>query len=103
MREEKKPPPFFGLVIQPVYQGAAETQWVGHMPTRTFRFPHVTSINCVSYRRTSRNPMLLLRLFGLLLFRLDTVEFEALLFQLPPRLTRFVPEEGLPNMIPKAA
>jgi hypothetical protein len=38
--------------------------------------------------------LLLFRLCGLLLFRLAERVFDALLFQLPPRLTRFVPEEG---------
>ena len=42
--------------------------------------------------RTTRKPRLLLRLFGLLLFRLDTVQLFALLFQEPPRLTRLEPE-----------
>ena len=35
--------------------------------------------------------MLLLALFGLLLLRLATRQLLALLFQLPPRLTRFEP------------
>ena len=38
-----------------------------------------------------RKPMLLLRLPGLLLLRLADRRFCALLFQSPPRLTRFVP------------
>ena len=36
-----------------------------------------------------RKPRLLLRLSGLLLFRLPVVQFLELLFQLPPRFTRF--------------
>ena len=36
-----------------------------------------------------RKPSLLLRLSGLLLFRLPAVQFLELLFQLPPRFTRF--------------
>lgn len=36
-------------------------------------------------------PRLLLRFEGELLLRLATRQFEALLFQLPPRLTRFEP------------
>ena len=36
-----------------------------------------------------RKPRLLLRLSGLLLFRLPAVQFLELLFQLPPRFTRF--------------
>jgi len=41
--------------------------------------------------RTRRKPLLLLRLAGLLLLRLATRQLFALLFQLPPRCTRFVP------------
>jgi hypothetical protein len=40
---------------------------------------------CGIQGQTTRNPMLLLALFGLLLFRMDTVQLSALLFQLPPR------------------
>lgn len=39
----------------------------------------------------SRKPMLLLLLFGLLLLRFATRQLLALLFQLPPRLTRLEP------------
>ena len=39
-----------------------------------------------------RKPLLLFRLSGLLLFRLAERQFLALLFQLPPRFTRFDPE-----------
>lgn len=46
----------------------------------------------IELERTTRKPRLLFRLFGLLLFRLDTVQLEALLFQEPPRLTRLEPE-----------
>ncbi len=42
-----------------------------------------------------RNPMLLLRLDGELLLRLATRQFVALLFQLPPRLTRLEPYENV--------
>jgi len=38
-----------------------------------------------------RKPMLLLRLFGRLLLRLAERQFLALLFQLPPRITRLLP------------
>ena len=39
------------------------------------------------------------RLFGLLLFRLETVQLDALLFQLPPRLTRLEPDAApVPNV-----
>jgi hypothetical protein len=38
-----------------------------------------------------RKPLLLLRLSGLLLLRFETRQFLALLFQLPPRKTRFEP------------
>ena len=40
--------------------------------------------------------MLLLTLFGLLLLRLPTRQLLALLFQLPPRMTRFEPYEQNP-------
>jgi hypothetical protein len=40
---------------------------------------------------TRRKPRLLLRLSGLLLLRIATRQFPALLFQLPPRCTRFKP------------
>ena len=38
-----------------------------------------------------RKPRLLFRLSGVFLFRLAERQFWALLFQLPPRLTRFEP------------
>lgn len=38
-----------------------------------------------------RNPLLLFLLSGLLLLRLDTRQLLALLFQLPPRMTRLLP------------
>ena len=44
----------------------------------------------VSWRAT-RKPRLLLRFSGLLLLRLATRQFSALLFQLPPRFTRLEP------------
>lgn len=47
---------------------------------------------CRAQRRRTRNPILLFWLYGLLLLRLATVALEASLFQLPPRLTRLVPE-----------
>ena len=43
--------------------------------------------------------MLLLRLFGLLLLRFCTVQLSALLFQLPPRLTRFEPDDAPKNAL----
>ena len=43
-------------------------------------------------RQARRKPRLLFLLSGLLLFRLPTVQLFALLFQLPPRLTRSVPD-----------
>ena len=43
-------------------------------------------------RQARRKPRLLFLLSGLLLFRLPTVQLFALLFQLPPRLTRLVPD-----------
>ncbi len=42
---------------------------------------------------TRWKPLLLFSFDGLLLFRLDEVQLFALLFQLPPRFTRFDPEE----------
>lgn len=41
--------------------------------------------------KTRRKPLLLLRLSGLLLLRFATRQFSGLLFQLPPRITRFEP------------
>ena len=38
-----------------------------------------------------RNPLLLFLLSGLLLLRFDTRQLSALLFQLPPRMTRLEP------------
>lgn len=43
---------------------------------------------------TIRKPMLLLRLSGVLLLRFAERTFLALLFQLPPRITRFELESG---------
>ena len=40
--------------------------------------------------------MLLFVLAGVLLFRLATVAFDALLFQFPPRITRLEPAPSLP-------
>ena len=47
--------------------------------------------------RANRKPLLLLRLSGVLLLRLDTRQFCALLFQLPPRNTRLEPLSRLPD------
>ena len=44
-----------------------------------------------------RNPMLLLLLNGLLLLRFATRQLFALLFQLPPRFTRFEPDGRRPE------
>ena len=46
--------------------------------------------------KTTRKPILLFRLFGLLLLRLVDQRLPDELFRLP-RLTRFVPEEALPT------
>ena len=55
-----------------------------------FRGCHPTLL--LSYgTKTRRKPILLFRLSGLLLFRLADRQFSALLFQLPPRITRFEP------------
>ena len=45
-------------------------------------------------RGTSGNPTLLFVLSGLVLFRFATRQLFALLFQLPPRITRFEPDAG---------
>lgn len=59
-------------------------------------FGRITVITCrrtlKELERTTRKPTLLLRLLGELLFRLDTEQLFALLFQAPPRLTRLEPE-----------
>ncbi len=55
-----------------------------------FRGSHPTLL--LSYgTKTGRKPMLLFRLSGVLLLRLADRQFSALLFQLPPRITRFEP------------
>lgn len=46
-------------------------------------------LRTLSWGRTRRNPLLLFVLSGSLLLRFDTRQFLALLFQLPPRSTRF--------------
>jgi hypothetical protein len=51
--------------------------------------------------RRGRRPRLLLRLSGLFLLRFDARAFLALLFQLPPRLTRLEPEDGPSGQNPK--
>ena len=43
--------------------------------------------------RATRKPRLLLRFVGWFLLRFDDWQFLALLFQLPPRLTRFEPSD----------
>ena len=53
-------------------------------------FPAHTKI--IELGHTTRKPRLLLRLLGLL--RLETDALLALLFQLPPRLTRLEPDEA---------
>jgi hypothetical protein len=51
--------------------------------------------------RTTRNPMLLFLLSGVLLLRFADRQLLSLLFQLPPRNTRFVPTAcSLQNRIP---
>ena len=49
-------------------------------------FPAVAALPCAR-----RKPRLLLRLSGLLLLRLPALQLFALLFQLPPQLTRLLP------------
>ena len=57
----------------------------------------MTRINyCANAERTTRKPRLLLRLLGLLLLRLETDALLALLYQEPPRLTRFEPDVVFP-------
>jgi len=46
-----------------------------------------------------RKPKLLLRLPGVFLLRFAERQFRPLLFQLPPRLTRFVPEPGPASLL----
>jgi len=41
---------------------------------------------------TRRKPILLFRFDGVLLFRFAERQFDAVLFQLPPRFTRFEPD-----------
>lgn len=48
---------------------------------------------CSDMVLTRRKPLLLFSFDGVLLFRLDEVQLSALLFQVPPRFTRFDPEE----------
>jgi hypothetical protein len=48
---------------------------------------------------TARKPLLLLRLSGLLLLRFADRQLLALLFQLPPRFTRFEPMDGTPEIV----
>lgn len=48
----------------------------------------------IELERQTRKPRLLFWLFGLLLLRLETDALLALLYQLPPRLTRLLPEEA---------
>ena len=50
---------------------------------------HFSSAQC---RQAKRKPIVSYLLSGLLLFRLPTVQLFALLFQLPPRLTRLEPD-----------
>ena len=57
-------------------------------------FPAHTKI--IELARTTWKPRLLLRLLGLLLLRLETDALLALLFQLPPRLTRLEPDVVFP-------
>ena len=46
--------------------------------------------------KTKRRPLFLLRLSGLFLLRFAERQFLALLFQLPPRITRFEPQGTTP-------
>ena len=55
---------------------------------------HGSGLSGLLHELARRNPMLLLLLPGLLLFRLADRQFCALLFQLPPRITRFEPASG---------
>lgn len=50
--------------------------------------------------RARRKPRLLFRFDGLFLLRFADRQFLALLFQLPPRLTRFEPLDRPPFTIP---
>ncbi len=61
--------------------------------TETFKIVRRELLFAMQHKR---KPKFLLRLLGLLLFRLPTEQFLALLFQLPPRLTRLEPDKA-PN------
>ncbi len=64
----------------------------GMTPGLLARFPR-NHVACGSSRRgvlTTRNPMLLLMLSGVLLLRLEARQLLELLFQLPPRNKRYV-------------
>ncbi len=52
----------------------------------------ISNTQCCRRVLTRRKPMLLLRLSGALLLRYAARQFLALLFQLPPRITRFEPD-----------
>ncbi len=61
------------------------------VPTDVIRLFHT------SYKEiTKRKPKLLLRFVGVLLLRFATRQFSGLLFQLPPRFTRLVPNSKCP-------
>lgn len=47
--------------------------------------------------KARRRPLFLLRLSGLFLLRFAERQFLALLFQLPPRITRFEPQVTTPQ------
>lgn len=75
------------------------------LPTGKYIFPRKAMCGCSKTRpirvrplvlQATRKPRLLLRLSGLLLFRFDTRQLTALLFQLPPRFTRLEPSPHKP-------
>lgn len=77
----------------------------GYQPRRGFThsFPHsrdtgmTDGIGARAPMLAGRKPRLLLLLDGVLLLRFAERQFSALLFQLPPRLTRFEPLLRLPS------
>lgn len=59
----------------------------GTLPVRE----SVVASTTVPELRAMRKPLLLFRLYGLLLFRFETVQLFALLFHEPPRMRRLEP------------
>lgn len=96
--EMKRPPPPSRFITLPEAGGqvyfrpvnAGTGWWSGHRP-RDWHTIHERCTSGMTLNSRSRKPMLLLRLPGSLLLRFADRQFLALLFQLPPRLTRPAP------------